>query len=138
MIKNLNSLGLKMYKFYFLIFVLLTFNCQLALSDSRGNRVQMDLNALRVAVLAYEAHCRKYPQNLDTLFSEIPSCDYWKGPYLSTKINLVDPWGESYMYFTVDRKAGVFFLLSKGKDNLLGSQDDIVMVGKAIERIHQQ
>lgn len=57
----------------------------------------------------------EYPKDINTLIGSIPVRSGWK----------TDSWGEPYIY-ELEKDGQNFKLLSKGKDRIVGTKDDIV------------
>jgi hypothetical protein len=68
------------------------------------------------AIQSHHSHAGKYPVDTLTIIKGIPVRAGWE----------TDEWGESYVYEIVDDGQD-FRLLSKGKDRILGTEDDIVL-----------
>lgn len=126
--KNVSSIILKKLNPIVFLLVLVCLIIGNVYADSRGNRVQMDLKSLKVALLAYYSHCYIFPEKLNLLktIDENEECSGWSGPYLSDNASLVDPWGGEYRLFHFN-DSRVFFLLSSGEDKALGTVDDIIV-----------
>jgi general secretion pathway protein G len=55
--------------------------------------------------------------------------DTWNGPYLKGADKLVDPWGNAYVYETVDSANG-FRLTSLGRDGRPGGEEQDADLGE--------
>lgn len=71
-------------------------------------------NTMASAIHRYHKRTGKYPTDISTLMGNIPVRSSWR----------TDGWGELYVYELED--GGSLRLLSKGKDGILGTEDDIV------------
>ena len=67
------------------------------------------------AIHRYHRSSGEYPADIYTLIGSIPVRPGWK----------TDSWGEPYIY-ELEKDGQKFKLLSKGKDRILGTEDDIV------------
>ena len=64
---------------------------------------------------SHHANSGKYPKDLNSLIEGIPVRSGWK----------TDAWGEAYFY-EVENGGDGFRLVSKGKDRIFGTEDDLV------------
>lgn len=71
-------------------------------------------NRIVSAIQNHHSHSGKYPPDISTIIGGIPVRAGWK----------TDEWGESYIY-EITNNGQDFKLLSKGKDRILGTEDDI-------------
>ena len=72
-------------------------------------------NRIVSAIQSYHKNSNKYPEDLSSLIEGIPIRSGWK----------TDGWDEAYIYEVINNERG-FKLLSKGKDRILGTEDDLV------------
>lgn len=86
---------------------------------------ETQLMLVLAAIEIYRVHVNAYPPNLEALFTE-PQPPYgsgrWRGPYLTTREVLNDPWGRTLEYTVNDQ--GIVELRSLGRDGQ-PSDDDI-------------
>lgn len=81
-------------------------------------------SSLSLALDLYEMDMGNYPTNLAYLYSQPPSAESWRGPYIKKKAT--DPWGKDYMYkFPGEHNQNSFDLYSAGKDGQPGTSDDV-------------
>lgn len=74
----------------------------------------------------------RYPSNeegLAALAVAPAGVDTWNGPYLKGADKLVDPWGNAYVYETVDSANG-FRLTSLGRDGRPGGEEQDADLGE--------
>ncbi|MFH1771787.1 MAG: type II secretion system major pseudopilin GspG [Candidatus Omnitrophota bacterium] len=71
----------------------------------------------------YEMDVGEYPEKLEDLISN-PGTEAWDGPYLRKVPK--DPWKSDYHYSREGEHGLDYDLASKGRDGVLGSEDDIV------------
>ena len=88
--------------------------------------------SMKTPLVTYRLQMGAYPSTEEGLQALVtaPSgkADRWRGPYVAegTKVPIVDPWGEPYLYRCpgVHNKDG-YDLWSKGPDRTDGTDDDI-------------
>ena len=68
-----------------------------------------------IALNKYKNKYGKYPDDLQTIIGHKPVRSRWNS----------DAWGQSYQY-NISSGKNEFTLISKGKDKILGTEDDIV------------
>jgi len=74
----------------------------------------------------YRIHNNKYPttdQSLNALMTAPGDAKGWRGPYIEAN-KLVDPWDQPFTYECSDGRN--FKIISGGKDQQVGTEDDIV------------
>jgi general secretion pathway protein G len=68
-----------------------------------------------------------YPKSLQDLFQKPDAAKNWHGPYLESTGQLVDPWGNKFIYECPGRhNTNSYDLFSAGPDGRIGTEDDIV------------
>ncbi len=72
-------------------------------------------NKIVSALQNYKESKGQFPMNISELIGSIPVRKGWR----------TDSWGEAYIYDIEDKNQG-YKLFSKGKDRILGTEDDIV------------
>lgn len=71
----------------------------------------------------YEMDIGEYPQRLEDLLEDSSGEKNWSGPYLKKLPK--DPWGRDYYYKYPGEHGVDYDLASKGRDGVLGTEDDI-------------
>lgn len=84
--------------------------------------------ALSSAMSQYALDCGLPPEGatLDILWerpSDVPA-DAWKGPYVNSKDQLLDPWGRPYLLVVPGEKNVDFDIVSWGKDGKTGGEGE--------------
>ncbi len=101
--------------------------------NSRIDVARLFVNqSIKTPLTTYSIHMGNYPSTDEGLAALMTApanrADRWRGPYLdpSTKLPLLDPWGEPYQYRYpgVHNKSG-YDIWSKGPDKTDGTDDDI-------------
>ena len=72
----------------------------------------------------YRVHSYKYPtteEGLDALLTAPSNNTKWRGPYAERQ-KLNDPWGTKFEY---ESNGSEFKIISAGKDQVVGTEDDI-------------
>ena len=83
-----------------------------------------------VPLMAYRAHVGNYPSTEEGLQALLvaPSgkSGRWQGPYIKTKDDLVDPWGNPYQYrYPGSHNKNSYDIWSMGPGGQSGDSDDI-------------
>lgn len=87
-------------------------------------------DSFNAPLFKYRADTGKYPtteQGMKALLQK-PSDDKgrWKGPYINSAEDILDPWGNELKYrFPGVKNPGSYDLYSVGEDGVDGSEDDI-------------
>ena len=104
-------------------------------------KAKVAISCLETAISMYETDFSDYPpnngedcKNLIFLLQGPVASSFWQGPYIRFKErelkdgNLIDPWGNSYLYkYPQIKHLNVAYLLySNGSDLIFGTEDDIV------------
>lgn len=71
----------------------------------------------------YEMDVGEYPASLEELMQTSSDSPNWEGPYLRKMPK--DPWGNPYHYKYPGENSPDYDLASKGKDGVIGTEDDI-------------
>lgn len=91
---------------------------QRRVSDAQRGRAQADLSVVAAAVGLYRHDTGKSPEVLADLHDRPGGVEGWRGPYVDCETSLLDPWGNSYIYW--HRWGRVHELLSYGADGVPG------------------
>ncbi|MBU1090254.1 MAG: type II secretion system major pseudopilin GspG [Candidatus Omnitrophica bacterium] len=93
--------------------------------QARGQAAKADIeSSLSLALDLYEMDMGSFPSNLEYLYTQPPSSENWRGPYIKKKSN--DPWGKTYVYkFPGEHNQNSYDLYSGGKDGQPGTDDDV-------------
>lgn len=90
---------------------------------------ETDIRNLETALNTFEVDIGRYPmesEGLDALINQPLGVERWRGPYVTSKSGLVDPWGNPYIYrYPGRRNAYGYDLYSYGPDGREGTDDDI-------------
>ena len=96
--------------------------------DARIAAAKAEIANLTTALDTFEVDNGRYPTNDEgilALSNQPSNCPNWHGPYMGKPV-VNDPWGHPYIYRCPGQhNQRGFDLLSLGKDNQEGTQDDI-------------
>jgi type II secretion system protein G len=99
---------------------------------ARIDLARLGLREIGTALSVYAKDIGEYPtteQGLDVLLVEPKKgagSKNWKGPYLSGKQAVTDPWGQPYVYTCpLEKNPFGYYLFSTGPDGKAGTRDDI-------------
>ncbi len=96
------------------------------LSGARVDSVKLQIKNIEVALDLYRLDVGRYPGASDGLAAlvdrpgDVPK---WRGPYLTSRDGLIDPWGEPYRY-RFDSEGGRYEILSFGADKAEGGDGE--------------
>ena len=110
----INSLGKVFFSAFMIILVATTLLYYLGKSYWQTRNTQTEISQISQALEKYKSELRVYPENLAVLIGNNPlkrECES-------------DGWGNSYIYEVTPNKQK-FSLISKGKDEVLHTNDDI-------------
>lgn len=95
--------------------------------DAKKTAARGDLSTIRSMLETFRIDCGRYPttdEGLSALREAPADVDNWKGPYTQKAIP-PDPWGNEYIYEHPGSGGDdSYFLLSYGKDNAEGGEDE--------------
>lgn len=103
------------------------------LGGAKHDTAQVQVNALKAAVEYFNVDMGRYPtseEGLGVLVTPPDDAQRWNGPYLSKSRQLVDPWGNAYVY-RLSSGAQSAEVLSLGSDGAVGGQGDAADVSSA-------
>lgn len=86
--------------------------------------------SIKTPLTAYRIQMGDYPSTAEGLQALLtaPSshADQWRGPYINNPKELIDPWGEPYVYrYPGTKNKNGYDVFSKGPDKTEGTADDI-------------
>ncbi|MES2746245.1 MAG: type II secretion system protein GspG [Bdellovibrionota bacterium] len=95
--------------------------------DSKIDLTKIAQTNLKSALALYKVNVNQFPgtePGLRALLTKPENAKGWRGPYVESKDNLNDAWGEEMTYERV--AANVYKIISAGPDNVVGTDDDII------------
>jgi general secretion pathway protein G len=99
--------------------------------DAKISAARLWVNtSIKLPLFSYKSHIGNYPtteQGLQALLvAPANKADLWRGPYLESAKNILDPWGEPYQYaYPGQHNKDGPDIWSKGADGQSGTADDI-------------
>lgn len=97
------------------------------IDQAKLSAAKTQIDSFKIALHSYYIDCGNYPneaQGLDALWEKpiiSPVSPSWAGPYMDKEIPL-DPWGNSYIYKTLNDKGLAFVIYSYGADGKEGGE----------------
>jgi len=86
-----------------------------------------NIHTLEAKVLEFQIDCGRFPTGQEGLRALVyPPADVqdkWKGPYVKDK-DIIDPWGEEYIFRYPGRKNADFDILTLGADKQEGGESE--------------
>ena len=101
------------------------------LGSSRSQTAKVQVKNVAAALELYRLDVGGYPspeQGLNALVTAPPGVPVWNGPYLPQASNLLDPWGQPYL-FKAPGKNGEIDVYSLGSDKAEGGTGEARDVG---------
>ena len=99
----------------------------------------LKFHAFETALDLFYVDMRRYPttqENLEALVNDL-GLTAWQGPYLKN-IDFLDPWGNKFIYKMASLSDNnTYILISKGRDGIEGTEDDIDNLGKSWEKYYE-
>lgn len=99
-----------------------------SLQEGRIGAAKSQIKSFETGLKLYNKDCGKYPstaEGLNGLIAKPGNCPRWK-PYLEQSTIPLDPWGNPYEYFFPGTHGQELEIISKGPDQALNTQDDVV------------
>lgn len=96
------------------------------LGRAKGSTAQLQLEALDSALDFYRIDMGEYPkqeQGLAALIEKPNDANNWFGPYIPKRSNMIDPWGEEFIY-RIPGENGEYDLYSLGADKQQGGEGE--------------
>ncbi len=96
------------------------------LSSAKTDTARLQISQMGAALDLYMIDMGRYPgssEGLEALVVEPSGADNWNGPYLSSDVVPLDPWGNEYGY-DMPGDAKPFDLYSLGADGAEGGEDE--------------
>lgn len=88
---------------------------------------QENIRVLETKVLEFQTDCGRFPTNQEGLRALVRAPadvqDKWQGPYVKDK-DIIDPWGEEYIFRYPGRKNADFDISSLGADKQEGGEGE--------------
>ena len=96
------------------------------LRDANIGAAKSQIASFSTEVDKYYMDTKEYPSELQALIENVDGLDKWKGPYLKVSAIPKDPWGNDYVYRTLDDdESGMGYeILSYGADGEAGGEGE--------------
>ena len=95
------------------------------LDSSKVRAANLQLETLAASVDLFFIDTGRYPtrdEGLDALISRPDGIGAWDGPYIRSSSNLIDPWGNPFLYLAPERGQSAFILRTLGSDGAEGGE----------------
>lgn len=96
------------------------------LSSAKTDTSRLQISQMGAALDLYMIDVGRYPsqsEGLEALVAEPSGVEFWNGPYLSSDVVPLDPWGNEYGY-NIPGDTKPFDLYSLGADGVEGGEDE--------------
>jgi len=93
---------------------------------AKSRTAEVEMEGLKSAIQLFYIDVGRYPseaEGLNVLLSEPAGVTDWRGPYLESEEDLMDPWGRAYL-FRSPGKEKAFDLYTYGRDGHLGGSKE--------------
>ncbi len=111
----------------FLLSILATFIVPRMFQVLSGEKVKLaktKMSVVQSAIERFSIDCGRLPNDIEEILTQPSDMEgKWRGPYLKLS-NLLDPWGNNYIYVPNSNSVDGYDLISMGADGAEGGEGD--------------